>query len=93
MGGDCCGGGADTQAAQEQLQDLYVTAPEQDAQAQPDAVAAAAQSDADRVKEKMEYYKRRIELFEQYKLRQVQAKADAQAANKPVKGEHFHALD
>ena len=86
MGGDCCGGGADTQAAQEQLQELYVTAPVQDGKTAPGPAAAAPVADAERVKEKMEYYKRRIELFENYKQRQVQAKSIAEAANKSLKG-------
>lgn len=86
MGGDCCGGAADTQVAQEQLQELFVTAPETDGKTQPEAAAATPQADAERVKEKMEYYRRRIELFELYKQRQVQAKSDAAAANKPLKG-------
>lgn len=102
MGEDCCGGSAAADQAadaavhaQQQLKDLYVTggqpagngtpaaAPNGAAPAKPDA-----KSDADTVKEKLPYFKQRIELFEKYQQRELQKVEDAKAANVSLKGTH-----
>ncbi len=99
MGGDCCGGSAAADKAadaaahvKEQLKDLYV-ADAHPANGSPAAANGAAppkahaKSDADNVKEKLPYFKQRIDLFEQYQKRELQKVEDAKAANVPLKGE------
>lgn len=95
MGDDCCGGGAPDEraAAQAQLNDLQLQdAPKAAPAAAPVANGKSQKSAHDVVKEKQPYYQRRIDLFVEYRQRQLQALEDAKAANKPLKGT-LHQLD
>ncbi len=100
MGSDCCGGDPAqraTDAAQHahaQLARLHVTdAQTENGTAEPvaaasgaDAVKAGGKADAEIVKAKLPYFKKRIELFEEYRERELQKIEAARAANVPLKG-------
>ena len=104
MGADCCGGAATSDpasiaaadAAQAQLADMHVNdaQPAADAgAAKPTANGAApakgpAKSDADIAKEKLPYFQKRIQLFEEYRKRELQKVDAAREANVQIKGSH-----
>lgn len=104
MGGDCCGGAATADlasiaaadAAQAQLADLHMTEAQPAANVQHAKSAAngaapaqpPAKSDVDIVKRKLPYFQKRIQLFEEYRKRELQKVAAAKQANVPIKGAH-----
>lgn len=104
MGGDCCGGSAAADpasiqaadAAQAQLADMHVTDAQPAASAKQSKTAANGitaqpiKPDADVVKEKQPYFQKRIQLFEEYRKRELQKIEDAKQANVPIKGAHVH---
>ena len=82
MGADCCGGGPPASAQQDQQSS--------EARLEPSVAASApykpARSDAEVVAEKQPYYAKRIELFEQFRQRNIEDLEKGKAANKPIEG-------
>ena len=104
MGGDCCGGAATpdsasiaaVDAAQAQLADMRVNdahSASKPSAAKPAANGAApaqppAKSDADIAKEKQPYFQKRIQLFEEYRERELHKLDEAKQADVSIKGTH-----
>ena len=86
MGGDCCGGGPHA-GITESVASLSLEA---SAILQPVPAAPVnlnpSKSEAQVKEEKKPYYERRIQLFEQYRQREVDALESAKTANEPIKG-------
>ena len=82
MGADCCGGAVSVSPSTEQMAEANskqpVPAPSPPQPRKPDAEVVA---------EKQPYYSKRIELFEQFRQRELDRLQAAQAANEPLTGE------
>jgi len=82
MGTDCCGGGPPASAQEDQQRSEARLEPSVSAS----APAKSARSDAEVVAEKQPYYAKRIELFEQFRQRNIEDLEKGKAANEPLEG-------
>ena len=82
MGADCCGGGPPASANGDQQRSEERLEPSVSAS----APAKPARSDAEVVAEKQPYYAKRIELFEQFRQRNIEDLEAGKAANEPLEG-------
>ena len=78
MGADCCGGSPDAAASQVEALSLNQAAA-------PEAKPKDTRPWGDLVAEKLPYYKRRVELFEQYKARHVREVEAAKEAGVAIR--------